>query len=171
MRELRESAEMLASFDGAHGVRIVEKVLIYAFSEDLTRVLAFRQPDHPEAGIQIPAGTVEIGEKADHAARREFREETGFEVPEPMVLVAQSVSDMREFKPEIHLRSWFAVRNHGDLLPERDWHHDEQTPDRETLRYEYIWFGVESATGFIAGQGDLACEARRCVEGIVQKGR
>ncbi len=33
--------------------------------------------EHPYAGIQIPAGTVEIGEAPDAAALREGREETG----------------------------------------------------------------------------------------------
>lgn len=33
--------------------------------------------EHPRAGIQIPAGTVEVGETPEAAARREAAEETG----------------------------------------------------------------------------------------------
>ena len=42
---------------------------------------------HPHAGMQIPAGTVEPGEDPLVAARREAREESGLEdLPEPVLL-------------------------------------------------------------------------------------
>jgi 8-oxo-dGTP pyrophosphatase MutT (NUDIX family) len=41
-----------------------------------TELLLFR---HPTAGIQVPAGTVEIGEPVEAAARREAREESGLD--------------------------------------------------------------------------------------------
>jgi 8-oxo-dGTP pyrophosphatase MutT (NUDIX family) len=43
-------------------------------SDNGTELLLFK---HPNAGIQLPAGTVEIGEKHDDAAKREAMEETG----------------------------------------------------------------------------------------------
>lgn len=48
--------------------------------EDRCRLLVF---DHPEAGTQLPAGTVEAGESFIDAARREVLEETGVSVHGP----------------------------------------------------------------------------------------
>ena len=50
----------------------IEKVTIFACSPG--GVLVF---DHPTAGVQFPAGTVELGEPHNLAAMRELEEETG----------------------------------------------------------------------------------------------
>ena len=55
--------------------KIVEKVVAYVTSGD--RLLVFRHVHEPEAGIQVPAGTVEPGESPDDAVIREAHEETG----------------------------------------------------------------------------------------------
>ena len=41
------------------------------------RLLVFRHRDFPEAGIQVPAGTMEAGEAPEAAVLREAAEETG----------------------------------------------------------------------------------------------
>jgi 8-oxo-dGTP pyrophosphatase MutT (NUDIX family) len=51
------------------------KVTIFAVNQD--RVLVF---DHPLAGTQFPAGTVDLGESSESAAMRELTEETGIQV-------------------------------------------------------------------------------------------
>jgi 8-oxo-dGTP pyrophosphatase MutT (NUDIX family) len=58
--------------------RVVEKVTIFVtrHSNSGHDLLLF---EHPSAGIQIPAGTVEAGEKPETAARRETAEETGLD--------------------------------------------------------------------------------------------
>ena len=55
---------------------ITEKVIAYITQED--KLLVFRHPFHPEAGIQVPAGTIEPGESPQEAVLREAHEETGF---------------------------------------------------------------------------------------------
>ncbi len=54
----------------------IEKVTVFITCTHVARqfLLLFR---HPFAGIQLPAGTVEIGEAPEAAARREAAEETG----------------------------------------------------------------------------------------------
>ncbi len=42
-----------------------------------TQLLVFEHIDFPDAGVQVPKGTVEPGEAIEHAAAREIREETG----------------------------------------------------------------------------------------------
>ncbi len=55
-----------------------EKVLIYITQND--RLLVFRHTQFPEAGIQVPAGTIKAGEDPLQAALREAWEETGLEM-------------------------------------------------------------------------------------------
>lgn len=57
----------------------VRKVVAYITREINGReeLLVFRHRDNPEAGVQVPAGTVEEGEDVDAAVAREAGEETG----------------------------------------------------------------------------------------------
>jgi 8-oxo-dGTP pyrophosphatase MutT (NUDIX family) len=64
------------------------KVVIYATWGD--RLLVFRQPDFPDAGIQVPGGTVEDGERIEEAAAREFKEETGLAGQQSLVTLGHS---------------------------------------------------------------------------------
>ncbi len=52
----------------------IEKVTAFITRYNATELLLF---EHPFAGIQIPAGTVEVGEAIELAALREAREESG----------------------------------------------------------------------------------------------
>lgn len=54
-----------------------DKVLAYITHGN--RLLVFRHPHAPEAGIQVPAGTVEEGEDPGTAVLREAAEETGLD--------------------------------------------------------------------------------------------
>ena len=53
----------------------VKKVVAYITRGD--ELLVFTHRDFPEAGVQVPAGTVEEGETLDAAVLREVQEETG----------------------------------------------------------------------------------------------
>ena len=53
----------------------VKKVVAYITRGD--ELLVFTHRDFPEAGVQVPAGTVEAGETLDAAVLREVHEETG----------------------------------------------------------------------------------------------
>lgn len=56
-----------------------QKVLIYLLRPGIgaPEVLVFEHRDFPEAGVQVPAGTVDLGETVEAAASRELMEETG----------------------------------------------------------------------------------------------
>jgi hypothetical protein len=49
----------------------VGKVAIYILNGELDKYISFTQPDFPEAGRQVPAGTIEDGETPLQAAWRE----------------------------------------------------------------------------------------------------
>ena len=51
------------------------KVTAYITCEN--KLLVFKHVDYPEAGIQVPAGSVGPGEDLNQAILREAREETG----------------------------------------------------------------------------------------------
>lgn len=66
------------------GAGVKHKVLAYITRErgGRTELLVFNQRDHPEAGLQVPAGTVEPGEPIEHALWREVAEEAGLTAAE-----------------------------------------------------------------------------------------
>ena len=53
----------------------VEKAVVYITHDD--RLLVFCHRQHPEAGVQVPGGTLERGEEPARGALREAEEETG----------------------------------------------------------------------------------------------
>jgi ADP-ribose pyrophosphatase YjhB (NUDIX family) len=54
---------------------VADKVVAYITCSD--RLLVFRHTQHPQAGIQVPAGTLECGEEPSAGVLREAAEETG----------------------------------------------------------------------------------------------
>ena len=57
----------------------VEKVTVFVLRQGGAGVAELLLLYHPYAGIQLPAGTVEVGERARTAALREAQEETGLQ--------------------------------------------------------------------------------------------
>lgn len=51
-------------------MRTVKRTAFAYIAHD-DRLLVFRHPSAPKAGIQVPAGTIEIGERPEDAAVRE----------------------------------------------------------------------------------------------------
>ena len=58
---------------------MLQRNKVYAYITRGDHLLVFRHVDFPEAGIQIPGGTLEDGEEPDEAVLREAFEETGLE--------------------------------------------------------------------------------------------
>jgi 8-oxo-dGTP pyrophosphatase MutT (NUDIX family) len=120
----------------------VAKALTYITRQD--RLLVFRQPDFPGAGIQIPGGSVEKGEGLEAAALREAQEETGL-----TELVLQSYLGSVEYELKVdvgppHLRHFFHLAYAGPLAPA--WQHVEQKPSTggAPVRLELWWEPLSS---------------------------
>ncbi len=106
--------------------RRVDKVVVYITRGDL--LLVFTHPDFPEAGLQVPAGTVEVGEAPADAARREAHEETGLERLSGWTFLGERERDMRDFgRDEVQRRFFFHARCDGPDARER-WRWIERFP-------------------------------------------
>ena len=109
------------------------------------RLLVFRQPELPDAGIQVPGGSVEAGEPLEAAALREAREETGLGE-----LIVQSYLGSVEYELKVdvgppHLRHFFHLAYTGPSLAR--WEHVEPKPSTSgaPLRFELWWEPLSSA--------------------------
>ncbi len=122
-------------------MRVLEKAFAYITRDD--ELLVFRHVDFPEAGIQVPAGTIGPGESMEAAVLREAREETG----------------LHEFQPPVHLgttdfvypaepattarRHFFHLRLAGEA-PDR-WQHSERSPSEgacDDILFEFYWINL-----------------------------
>lgn len=109
------------------------------------RLLVFRQPDFPDAGIQVPGGSVEAGEALEAAALREAREETGLGE-----LVVQSYLGSVEYELKVdvgppHLRHFFHLAYGGQSRAR--WEHVESRPSLggPPVRFELWWEPLSTA--------------------------
>ena len=120
----------------------VAKALTYITREQ--RLLVFRQPEFPDAGIQVPGGSVEAGEGLEAAALREAHEETGLG---ELVLQSYLGSVEYELKVDVgppHLRHFFHLAYAGSLTP--PWQHVELKPSTggAPVRLELWWEPLSS---------------------------
>lgn len=120
----------------------VNKVLSYITYQG--SLLLFRQPDFPDAGVQIPGGTVELGEPLEVAALREAHEETGLS---GLTLVAYLGSTDYELKVDVgppHRRHFFHVAYPGPW--QARWEHFEAAPSLggPPIRFELWWESLGS---------------------------
>jgi len=132
--------------------RITDKVVAYITRNQ--QLLVFRHVHFPEAGIQVPAGTVEPGEPLPAAVLREAREETGLEG-----LPIRAFLGTRESTV-----GGDAVRRHFFHLtwqgsgPDR-WRHHELDPSDGSpapIEFELYWVDYPGAVPELAGgQGEL----------------
>ena len=114
-----------------------DKVLTYITHGN--NLLVFTQPASPEAGIQVPGGSVEPGEMVEDAALREAIEETGLAGLRLSDFLGEMRRDMSDFGlDEIHHRYYFHVW--CDENPPDSWQHDEFTPGNLSSRVKPIPF-------------------------------
>jgi 8-oxo-dGTP pyrophosphatase MutT (NUDIX family) len=119
----------------------VAKALVYITQGD--KLLVFRQPASPAAGVQIPGGSVEPSEALEAAALREAQEETGL-----TGLVVQSYLGSAEYELKVdvgppHLRHFFHLAYAGSA-PAR-WEHAElKAVHAEPVRLELSWEPIDS---------------------------
>lgn len=114
---------------------------VFAYITNQNRLLVFRHTDFPEAGIQVPAGTVMVGEDLVTAVMREAQEETGLSDLAIKSYLGEQVRDMKDVgKDEIHHRHFFHLVCNGD--PPNQWQHDETSGNNGGaihIHFELFW--------------------------------
>jgi ADP-ribose pyrophosphatase YjhB (NUDIX family) len=142
----------------------------FAYITSGRRILLLAHPDHPEAGIQVPAGTMRPGESAERAALREATEETGLVNLELVRVLGEQEFDMRPFgRDEIHHRTFVHMR--CEVTTPDAWDHWETDPDGspgERIRFTLFWASLDAPlpdliadhSAFIADHGTFIQELR-----------
>jgi len=119
----------------------VLKRKVFAYITRGDRLLVFSHPQAPEAGTQVPAGTIKDGETSEDGALREACEETGRTDLELGAYLGEQVRDMTEFgKSELHHRHFYHLWCTGD--PPATWQNYEPDPDDQGTNrplFEFFW--------------------------------
>jgi 8-oxo-dGTP pyrophosphatase MutT (NUDIX family) len=137
----------------------VLKQKVFAYITHGPRLLVFRHPESPEAGIQVPAGTVHAGEDLEAAVLREATEETGRADLVLVRFLGEQMLDRREDvgRDEIHHRHFYHLRCTGD--PPATWRHWETDPSDGSpgpIPFDFFWAPLpDGVPELIAGHGNL----------------
>ncbi len=125
----------------------------YAFvtrqSTNGAQVLVFRHRDFPEAGVQVPSGTVDNGETLETAVLREIEEESGLTRLQ-ILRQLETYEEFSEAHQEWQRRHFFEVQ-----APEncpKSWSHTVSSGEADKgLVFVYEWWSLERATHELAG--------------------
>lgn len=136
--------------------RIKKKALAYiTCNNDL---LVFKQPDFPEAGIQVPKGTIDDGETPYETIVREIEEETGLTNCIFKDFLGETYRDMFDFGSDITEHRHFF---HFTISPDEkkeSWEHFEMHASNKQAPILFSFFWVPNLEGndiLIADQGQL----------------
>ena len=116
----------------------------YAYITHGERLLIFRHPYSPNAGLQVPAGTIEAGEDPADAVLREAEEETGLQDLKLVSFLARDERDMSDCGvSELQHRWFFHLRYDG--AAEETWLHAETSGGKhEPIWFEFFWASLPS---------------------------
>ena len=126
----------------------------YAYITNGSRLLLFTHPKSPEAGIQVPAGTIEPGENPQDAVMREAKEETSLTELRYEQFLAQDTRDMRDCgRDELQYRWFFHLSVEGPT--EETWRHGEHAADGSVIHpFDFFWADVRALPKLVANYDD-----------------
>jgi len=119
------------------------RVFCYITCEN--RLLVFDHVDFPDAGTQIPGGTVEPGEEPETAALREAREETGLDGFSKPTLISQQTIDLEPFGKREIIDAWYYHVQYAGGATDR-WRQWEATPgdgSPQPILFELYWLPLD----------------------------
>lgn len=125
-------------------MKVVRKAFAYVTSG--RRLLLFTHPLSPQAGIQVPAGTMEPGERPADAALREATEETGLTSLRVERFIGRQIFDARTVGREEYNDRWFFHIVCESDVPET-WTHGEFNASDGTIGpvpFDFFWVDLDS---------------------------
>ena len=139
----------------------IHKQKAFAYITHGSRLLVFRHVHHPEAGIQVPAGTVKEGEPPEAAVMREAFEETGLtELSFDSYLGEQIWAMTAAGHEEIHHRRFYHLRCAG--TPPKVWRHVEGDPSDgsgASYLFELYWADLPNGIPRLIAEHDALLPA------------
>ena len=135
---------------------LTHKKKVLAYITRGSQLLVFRHTQFPEAGLQVPAGTVEENESPEKAVLRETEEETGQKDFRILAYLGESF-----WKYEIDGKHFTEKRYFYHLLPPEglpetwlayEWSPSDGSP--APIEFEYFWIETQEADGKLSGQQD-----------------
>ena len=124
---------------------MIPKVLAYITREGKhgKELLVFRHQRHPEAGVQVPGGTVEDGESLVAGLWREVEEETGLA---HLTLIGQIAKApfYADWRDEWHERNVFHLQASSDL-PDTWVHVVKAGVEDKGLHFVFCWLSLAQA--------------------------
>jgi 8-oxo-dGTP diphosphatase len=137
---------------GDSPAEVVEKVVAYITQQD--QLLVFSHVEHPEAGIQVPAGTLLRGEDPVEAVLREAHEETGLSGLRIIrFLGTRELSALATGSSQPQRRHFFQLATAEE--PPLRWRHWETCPGDGSEAVEFELFWVRLHGGFPELNGAL----------------
>lgn len=127
------------------------KVLVYVIRVGAAgpEVLVFEHRDQADAGLQVPAGTVEPGEAPEAAAYRELAEESGLTRAQVRLVRKLAEADEPEWAQRRHVFQFEPT----SALPERWSHTVGGAGEDQGMVLDYDWLPVIAAERLAGGQG------------------
>ena len=125
------------------------KVLAYVTRGE--ELLVFRHRDFPDAGLQVPAGTIEVGEDPQDAALREVREESGLTDVRVVGFLGRYLYDAAPHRDEAHDRHVYHLELTGSA--EQSWLHYETDPSDggPPIAFSFFWMSLRDPELRLAG--------------------
>jgi ADP-ribose pyrophosphatase YjhB (NUDIX family) len=124
----------------------LKKVIAYITKND--KLLVFLHPNSPEAGLQVPAGTVNEDESLERAVMREVQEETGLDEIRISSFLGQSKFPQSRGYPDVTRFFFHLICNQE--TPSR-WRHEEKDPsvrnkgDEYPIIFELYWIPLSKS--------------------------
>ena len=139
----------------------VGKVICFVVRDG--RLLVFRHRDHPEAGVQVPAGTLHPREAPEAGAIRETEEETGRRGYRIVAALGEYDHEFRNTfagreRHELHHRHVFRLEPPSGL-PE-SWSHLGEEGDGD-FWFEFSWVPIGPGLVLAGDQHRLLDRARK----------
>ena len=133
----------------------VKKVVAYIVRDTSGKreLLVFRHRDYPDAGLQVPAGTVQEGEDIQAALMREVTEETGLELTgEPVTLGVFDYFNSETGK--INERHVFLVTTPEEIPDRWEWLETGEGEMPEGYVFCFEWADLSGVIELAGSQGD-----------------